>query len=203
MFGIVGGVAMLTLCINGTLSGPILRALGLAKLGDARQQIASRYHDMIRKRMFQILLVLLGQQRYANDVDFGVIKHHISFLQHLTEEEMKYAIKSHKETTPVLEYNEPNLTSLKPYIDDATYDEIVQISKADGWKRLKAVITLASFVQNKDSSAMYKNPADDVDCLDSDGNSIRTAARERMTELRKVFIELLQHGTSQMLSENV
>ena len=105
--------AMFTLCVNGTLSGPILRALGLAKLGEAREAITARYSDWCRRNMFEKLLRLLGEPRFA-DVDFGITKNHISFFDELTAEEIKYAVKSYKETAPVLEYNEPNLSTFKP-----------------------------------------------------------------------------------------
>ena len=207
-------VAMLTLCVNGTLSGPILRALGLAKLGEAREAITARYHDLFRRKMFEKLLRLLGQPRFA-EVDFRIIKKHISFFDELTTDEIKYAVKSYKETTPVLEYNQPNLSTLKPYMDEANYQEIVDIAKADVRKRLKAIFTMASFVQVKNeinnsaahSAAREGAPGNDgiskggvpdrlmrtISRMGEEGTSAEDMAR--MTELRKVFIELLQHGT--------
>ena len=214
---------MLTLCVNGTLSGPILRALGLAKLGEAREAITARYSDLFRRKMFEKLLRLLGEPRFA-DVDFGIIKKHVSFFDELTAEEIKYAVKSYKETTPVLEYNEPNLTTLKPYMDDDMFQEVQDIAKAEVWRKLKAAITMASYVQisgdddlspekeetapafesKKDRSrqrishpGLYadrfkRKLAEQKQALDEGTNAEGVA---RMTELRKVFIELLQFGT--------
>ena len=48
LFGIVGGVAFLTLVVNGTTCGPLLKKLGLAKTGEARKNIATSYVEDIK-----------------------------------------------------------------------------------------------------------------------------------------------------------
>ena len=196
LFGIVGGVAMLTLCVNGPLSVYILKCLGLAKLGKARDNITERFHDMIRKRMLSNLLNMLGEPRYAA-IDFRVIKKHISFFEKLTAEEVKFAVKEHKEFTPVLEYQQPNLSSLKPYLSEEAFTEIEQMSKAEFWKKLKAAITLASHVQIKESGMnvddLNTNFAKSMKKMISEGRLQEASDdMERLMELRKVFLELLQ-----------
>eukprot|EP00957_Ditylum_brightwellii_P073292 5570953-Ditylum_brightwellii.AAC.1 len=49
LFGLVGGIALLTLVINGTLCGPLLRKLGLADSTDAREKIVSQYRQHTRQ----------------------------------------------------------------------------------------------------------------------------------------------------------
>lgn len=51
LFGMVGGIALLTLVINGTLSGPLLQRLGLVKTSDIRNRIIQHYGQTTRQRM--------------------------------------------------------------------------------------------------------------------------------------------------------
>ena len=51
LFGMVGGIALFTLVINGTFSGPLLRRLGLVKTSDIRNRIIQHYGQTTRQRM--------------------------------------------------------------------------------------------------------------------------------------------------------
>lgn len=51
LFGFVGGIALFTLVINGTFSGPLLRRLGLVKTSEIRNRIIQHYGQTTRQRM--------------------------------------------------------------------------------------------------------------------------------------------------------
>jgi NhaP-type Na+/H+ or K+/H+ antiporter len=51
LFGMVGGIALLTLVINGTFSGPLLRRLGLVKSTEIRNRIILHYGQTTRQHM--------------------------------------------------------------------------------------------------------------------------------------------------------
>lgn len=48
LFGYVGGIAFLSLVVNGTLAGPFLNYLGLTKSSETRKTILQAYHKHIR-----------------------------------------------------------------------------------------------------------------------------------------------------------
>jgi len=43
LFAFVGGIAFMTLCINGVTAGPLLRKLGLADSTETREKIIAAY----------------------------------------------------------------------------------------------------------------------------------------------------------------
>ena len=52
LFGFVGGVAFLTLVINGPTSGPLLKTLGLVTPTDTRKNVVRNYeHHMVRRSL--------------------------------------------------------------------------------------------------------------------------------------------------------
>ena len=79
LFGMVGGVAFLTLMINGPTSGFLLKKLGLITPTETR----NKYIKGCREHMIQFTLkefvALLSEERF-HDVDFAVVKAHIPFL---------------------------------------------------------------------------------------------------------------------------
>lgn len=79
LFGMIGGVAFLTLMINGPTSGFLLKKLGLITPSETR----NKYIEGCREHMVQFTLkefvALLSEERF-HDVDFTVVKVHIPFL---------------------------------------------------------------------------------------------------------------------------
>ena len=148
--------------------------------------------------MLRHLLKLLGDPRFSK-VDFAAVKKHISFFNNLTAAEIKYAAKVNKESIPALEYNVPNLTTLKPFIDPTIYDKIVVITKADSMRKFRSLLTLAGSVDlglnGKEELEAYlaKECTDRVadDSTTDSSNSSATIVSENLIELRKVFVDLL------------
>lgn len=196
LFGIVGGVAFLTLVVNGTLAGPLLKKLGLAKIGEARQEVAGQYKKEVKRKMFSHLLRLLGQKRFTK-VDFAAVKKHISWFDDLTSSEIRFLVKRNKETTPVLTYNEPSLSSFKPFVDPDVYSDILHIAKADPYQKLKSVVLMASAVAvDKDQRQELIDYA--KRSLKEDEDATEQDTPEHLIELRKVFVDLLDKAYDQL-----
>jgi NhaP-type Na+/H+ or K+/H+ antiporter len=64
VFGFVGGIAFLTLTINATTAGPLLRKLGLADISSQREQVILCIRAHWRDQALQDLIGLLTQRRF-------------------------------------------------------------------------------------------------------------------------------------------
>ena len=95
LFGFVGGVALLTLVINASSSGPLLIALGLVTPTETRKKVIENY----RQHMIQYTLLeyvkLMTEERFQT-VDFTVMKEHIPFLRDITYEKLMSAVQKYK-----------------------------------------------------------------------------------------------------------
>jgi len=91
----IGGIAFLTLIINATTAGPILRKLGLADATETRKQVI----DMVRKRLrgytIDKMVELLSEKRFQH-VNFAVVRHHVTIIQDLTAEELAEAVDMYR-----------------------------------------------------------------------------------------------------------
>ena len=58
---------------------------------------------------------LLSDERFK-DVDYTVIKAHVSYLKDVTFEQLMAAVKKHKDETPDHLYTKPNLKNVVPYL---------------------------------------------------------------------------------------
>lgn len=75
----VGGIALLTLIINGTTSGPLLKRLGLITPTETRKKVVENYRQHMIQFTLKEYVKLLAESRFK-DVDFAVVKAHIPFL---------------------------------------------------------------------------------------------------------------------------
>lgn len=66
VFIMVGGIAFLTLVINGTTAGPLLKWLGLADSSDSRKKIVDAYKVHFRADAIEDFVRLLAQKRFQN-----------------------------------------------------------------------------------------------------------------------------------------
>jgi NhaP-type Na+/H+ or K+/H+ antiporter len=119
VFAFVGGIAFMTLAINGTLAGPLLRKLGLADSTETRLKIVAAYRVRFRASAIADMVGLLCQNRFHR-VNFALVKHHVPFLADLTRMQLLEAVERHKATTPADEYHPPHLKRILPYLDDYT-----------------------------------------------------------------------------------
>ena len=87
LFGFVGGIAFLTLMINGVFAGPLLRYLGLADSSDTRKRMLHCYLEHNRQNAIRDFVELLGERRFRK-VNFAVIRAHVPFLKDVSRAEV-------------------------------------------------------------------------------------------------------------------
>jgi NhaP-type Na+/H+ or K+/H+ antiporter len=109
MFGMVGGVAFLTLLINGTLSGPLLTKLGLADSTESRKRIVKCAEDARRRRAVDDLIHLMTDPRFFF-VDFALVMHHCPLLRNLTAKELAHAVEENRSHCHPSIYKSPNVS---------------------------------------------------------------------------------------------
>jgi hypothetical protein len=119
LFGMVGGIALLTLCINGPLCGPLLVKLGLADSTDSRKHIIRCAEESTRRRVLDDFLHLMTDERFFF-VDFSLVQYHCKFLRDVTAQELKDAVEDNRSSVHPDLYKAPNLNQVLPYITDAS-----------------------------------------------------------------------------------
>ncbi|CAJ1966686.1 unnamed protein product [Cylindrotheca closterium] len=96
-FVMVGGIAMMTLVINGITAGPLLRKLGLADSTDARSMIIKTLQVEFRSLAIDDFVRLLAQPRFYH-TDFSFVKKHVPFLGDLTRTQFLDSARKYKNT---------------------------------------------------------------------------------------------------------
>ena len=86
LFGFVGGIAFMTLVINGSTAGPFLIRLGLADSTATRAKIVHAYRAHFRASAIDTFVSLLTHRRFYR-VNFALVKHHVPYLADLTKTE--------------------------------------------------------------------------------------------------------------------
>ena len=120
VFGMVGGVALMTLVINGSLSGPLLKKLGIGKTTEARERIILSVEESIRRRLLDDFIFLMTDPRFFF-VDFNLVRDHVHRLRNLTAAELKRAVEQNRETVHPNKYKAPNLDHVLPYIPNSEW----------------------------------------------------------------------------------
>jgi len=126
LFGMVGGIAFLTLCINATTAAPLLRALGLAKATEIRKKIVSVARLRIRSRMIDDMVTTISLPGFAEaEVNFGVIKHHVPWIRNLKKSELAEAVKKYQKSHET----HCRIDRILPYLehDETGDDEVADI----------------------------------------------------------------------------
>ena len=121
-FGFIGGMAFLTLVINGSTSGPLLRYFGLADSTETRKKIVDCYRARF-KRALQLEFVSLLTERRFRQINFGLVKSHVPYLADMTKAQLVEAIERHKDITATEDYNPPYLHGVIPYLKDEQPEE--------------------------------------------------------------------------------
>lgn len=126
LYQMVGGIALLTLAINGTTAGPMLIKLGLAESSEARHRIIEAYRVHLRAKMIVEFVELLTSEKYKN-IDYAFVEKHVPFLSDLTLEQLVESVEALKDTTPSLKYRPPHLEGLLKHLkheDSITSNEL-------------------------------------------------------------------------------
>jgi hypothetical protein len=80
---------------------------------------------------------LLADERFK-DVDYTVIKAHVSYLRDITMEQLMAAVKKHKEDTPEHIYQKPNLKNVVPYLYEGDNKGVVETDLNGGAREVIA-----------------------------------------------------------------
>jgi hypothetical protein len=110
----IGGIAFMTLVINGITAGPLLRKLGLTDPSDAREKIIKSIKVRLRAAAIDDFVHLLTQPRFHH-TNFALVKHHVPFLINLTRVQFLEAVHKHKEEH-ASDYAPPFLGNVLPYL---------------------------------------------------------------------------------------
>jgi len=108
LYQMVGGVALLTLAINGTSAGPVLIWLGLAKCSEARSKVLLAYRVHLRAKLIDSFVELLTNKRFEH-VQYTFVEQHIPFVSDLTLEQLVEAVEHLEDVTPSDKYSPPYL----------------------------------------------------------------------------------------------
>lgn len=115
VFGFVGGISILTLLVNGLLSGPLLKWLKLAKSEKTREKVVESYWKNMVENVLVDYMRLLSQERFK-EVDFSLVREHVPFIGGITFRELMAAADVHKRNTPPHLYSPPHLEHVIPYV---------------------------------------------------------------------------------------
>ncbi|VEU42689.1 unnamed protein product [Pseudo-nitzschia multistriata] len=111
LYAMVGGIAFLTLLINGSTAGPLLKKLGLADSTEERGKIIEAYKVRLRSEQIDNCVKLLTFKMFKS-VDFQFIQDHMPYLRDLTIEQLAEAVESLKDSTPSSKYSPPHLENV-------------------------------------------------------------------------------------------
>lgn len=185
LFGFVGGIAFLTLIVNATLAGPLLRKLGLADSTNIRHRVLESMERQRRENATQDLVGLLTQRRFRR-VDFATVRHHVFLLKNLTKKELMEAVKKYHASNKHRDhYRAPKLEHILPYIladEDGVDDYNECISLVEHHRR--ASIEKGPMLASVAAVATFKRHR---------GNQVsKPLATTTATEMRGIFLEVLR-----------
>lgn len=186
LFAIVGGVAFLTLIVNATTAGPILKKLGLSDSGEVRHKILHAVRETWRSDILDHMIQLLSQHRFRN-VSFAIIRAHVHCLSDLTGDELEESIvRFHEKNKNKPSYSPPSLRNILPYIEDET-----------------ASAKIVSMVgRRSDGTELVTNPRESqIRCKSFVARraSLDTRAPKTMIETRLIFLEVLRASYEKQL----
>lgn len=185
LFGLVGGITLLTLVVNGPLCASLLKKLQLNRATRQRMGILQRYELDLRKTVINTFIESLGEIYYKN-LDFNLISRYVPQLKDISYNDIRTAIRRVKYTTPSHIYQEPDLDIFKGIV---TGDEM---------RRLKAVSRLKLFerIQSDSVHVMAGPLPEDVEEIIDD-----ELDDDELKEMRLVFVELLRRAYDDLMKD--
>jgi NhaP-type Na+/H+ or K+/H+ antiporter len=111
VYFMVGGIAFMTLVINGATAGPLLKWLGLADSTETREKIIEAYRIHMRATVIDSFVMVLTHEKFKS-IDFSFVQDNIPFLLDLTVEQLAEAVEKMKETTEPNAYRPPYLQNV-------------------------------------------------------------------------------------------
>lgn len=122
LFGMVGGIAFLTLVINATTSGPLLIKLGLADATEFRKTLLKVVCARVRSKTIDDVVCLLAQPWFKS-TNFAIVRHHVSSINDLTASELAAAAERYHQANQYKSgYTPPELRNFLPYLEEESKD---------------------------------------------------------------------------------
>mmetsp|Transcript_32553 Transcript_32553/g.48197 ORF Transcript_32553/g.48197 Transcript_32553/m.48197 type:complete len:852 (-) Transcript_32553:201-2756(-) len=193
-FVMIGGVAIMTLVINGTLAGPLLRKLGLVESTDTRKKILDAFRVTGRRAAIQGFVNLMTQKRFQH-VNFALVRHHVPMIGDLTKEQLLDAVQLHKESTPSNEYSPPHLQHILPYLSSGPSNEGFQQIKEETTAGDPLLEDPAAYERSMQIEERKKKRKANACRRRKNSSNLRWMMKQEFTstkELRLLFICLLQ-----------
>ena len=116
LFGFIGGITLLTLCINGVAAGPFLKMLGLNDSTDIRDRMLECYQGHARQHAIDVLVRLVSEKRFQS-VNLAVVRHHVLMLADLTHDELHEAAKNLRKSDPS---RHVEMQGIRPYLKSSS-----------------------------------------------------------------------------------
>jgi len=157
LFAMVGGMAFLTLVINGSTAGPLLIKMGLSDSTNTRKKIVDAYQAGFKRQAIHDMVKLLSKRLFRN-VNFALVKHHVPYLSDLTREQLCEAIIHQRDSTPEEDYKPPYLDRILPYLphDDALSESFSKYCFVDKGSGEMCSGNADTILANLDPEADYK-----------------------------------------------
>lgn len=175
LFFIIGGISLLTLLINGTCSGYVLKKLGLNRSTNERNVVIGRYSAHMKDRLLDKLVTMLGWKHFQN-CSMEAIQKHVHILDSISADELKFATRRIKELTPLHLYKEPDLSMFESIINIEELEKIRRLSKIKLHDRFRETARKAAITRQ------FSNFKGDIE-----------SSARWLKELRYIFVEILEH----------
>ena len=180
----VGGMAFLTLFINGATAGPLLKWLGLADSTEEREKIIEAYRVHLRAQQIDAFVKLLTNERFKH-IDFLFVQEHIPFLADLTLEQLVEAVEKLKDTTRSSAYSPPYLQNVLPNMKNeqgVTSEEFLEMESYDILKESPEKLARMQRIEKRKRGRLSTNRSSMLLMMKGDPLSTK--------ELRLLFISI-------------
>ncbi|KAL7453552.1 hypothetical protein ACHAWC_005711 [Mediolabrus comicus] len=186
LFGHTGGISFLSLIIQGTTSGPLLRALGLVASTETRDQVLNNYEKHLQRDLLVDYMLLLCEKRFEH-LDYGIVKKHVSILREVSPTIFQAAIDCFRSKYPSLKL--PDVSNISMHLLSETDQVACEIDRSCD----------SPGVPNGEQPSNEKS-ATKRDTLYDASHMIDEAS---LTEERKIFVESMKTEYHNQLSNGL
>ena len=167
LFGMVGGVACLSLIIAGPSSGPLLRVLGLITPSETRSNVVSNHEKHLAKDILVEYINLLSEKRFEH-LEYGIVVERVSILRDVSPEIFHSAIELYKKKFPGKKL--PNLANVAAIIGTSDESDFVwddpSVSDMGGVKQsLKSRGTVYCFKELPNEQTLMEERKLFIECV--------------------------------------
>jgi NhaP-type Na+/H+ or K+/H+ antiporter len=194
LFAMVGGIAFITLTVNGSTAGPFLRRLGLADSTESRERIIAVYQVRFRLAAIDELVKLLAQPRFQH-VNFALVRHHVPYLADLTRNQLLHAVEKHKETTLAEDYHEPYLARILPYLKDDLVNYDVKVEELAEESPETACHTRKVAHELRKRNRLRRRQSSTLRFMMQQGDDLNAK------EFRSLFVSILKAGYEKQIAD--